>query len=170
MLSWSSFVRRFFHDFLVHRLFKYKRSFLNIASDRLLFEKFPGSELERRSGYSRLRNERVAVYDRVTQSQRYVATNVIQISPSEEALATKMHAYVRILLNAISDPDSFDSTMCPNAAQRRVYIETSLEAYAELLYDVYCEQELTPGALAGDPPEFDININALMSVLQNLDF
>ena len=31
-----------------------------------------------------------------------------------------------------------------------------------LLFDVYCEQELTPGALAGEPPEFDIDINNLM--------
>ena len=129
---------------------------------RLLFEHFPGSELESRRGRSPRYNERVAVYDRVTQSRRYMATDVAMISPSETALATKMHAYIRILLHALDEPMTFDDSICPDAARRRVYIETSLEGYADLLFDVYCEQELTPGALAGEPPEFDIDINNLM--------
>ena len=160
MLSWSSFVRRFFHDFLVHRVFKVKRALLDIASDRMLFQQFPGGEIENRRNSSY--NERVAMHDRVTQNYLLEGVNFAAIPPSETALATKMHAYVRILLNALTHPESFDDTVCAGAEQKRAYIRKSLEGYAELLYDIYCEQEVTPGLLAGEPPELDLDIESLM--------
>ena len=215
-LSWSSFVRRFFHDFLTHRVFKLKRKLLDIPSDRLLFEQFPGDDEDedtvrpaRLPGAPMAWNTRVAIYDAVKGQnvltkrtaakrrggiQQSMAVNArgfvgggssslagspavaadapsgnefppvdpAALSPSDMALATKMEAYTRILLDALHNPSSFDSSICSDAEQRRVYIEVSLEGYADMLANLYKEQQLVNGHLAGEPPPNEIDISMLM--------
>ena len=84
------------------------------------------------------------------------------LSPSDMALATKMEAYTRILLDTLHDPSSFDASICPDAEQRRVYIEVSLKGYADLVANLYEEQQLVFGPFGGDPPPPDIDVNTLM--------
>ena len=78
------------------------------------------------------------------------------------ALATKMEAYMRILLSALNDPSSLDEKCCSNAEQRRGYIRVSLESFADILYQYYSERKEEPGYFEGPPPDMDISIDALM--------
>ena len=190
MLSWSSFIRRFFHDFLIHRVFKLKRGFLDIPSDRRLFEMFPGpnNNDERVRAYDAARSEFTSNRSRkkIKNRMRRRSSNGIRnnrksrennslssrpdaasLSPSDMALATKMEAYMRILLRAVNDPSSFDDKCCPNSDQRRAYILVSLESFSSALYDYYCDSDNrnANGAsryFEGEQPEMDISIDALM--------
>jgi hypothetical protein len=166
MLSWSSFVRRFFHDFLIHRVFKLKRALLDMPTDRRLFEMFPGCENngERVRAYDLARSEfatnrivktrknkargrRPSRFDnknknkrtRTGQNDHRLGTrpDAAALSPSDMALSTKMEAYMRILLCAVNDPSSFDDHCCPNSDQRRGYILVSLESFSDTLFEYY---------------------------------
>jgi hypothetical protein len=182
MLSWSSFIRRFFQDFLVYRVFKLKRSLLDIPSDRRIFEMFPGN-MEENEGDSRVKAYDLARREFATnrrrkrqrskgaRTSRAASTSLTSenhrpdaatLSPSDMALATKMEAYMRILLNALNDPSSFDDRCCRNADQRRGYIRVSLESFSDQLFVYYCERKDEPGYFEGDPPEMDISIDSLM--------
>jgi len=192
MLSWSSFIRRFFHDFLVYRVFKLKRSFLDLPSDRRIFEVFRGdSSLDdedyRVRAYDTAKNEfttnrrrhkkkkkkknrvgrrrsshaaaRATEYKEQLEGQHPDAATV---SPSDMALATKMEAYMRILLSALNDPSTLDEKCCRNPEQRRGYIRVSLESFADILYQYYSDRKENSGYFEGPPPEMDISIDALM--------
>ena len=106
----------------------------------------------------------------IERATRSSATNVPQqrpdaatLSPSDMALATKMEAYMRILLAAVNDPSSFDDKCCKNSDQRRGYIKASLEQFSDQLYIYYVEcGESEPGYFEGEPPEMEISIDALM--------
>jgi len=106
----------------------------------------------------------------IERATRSSATNVPQqrpdaatLSPSDMALATKMEAYMRILLAAVNDPSSFDDKCCKNSDQRRGYIKASLEQFSDQLYIYYVEcGDSEPGYFEGEPPEMEMSIDALM--------
>jgi len=153
-------------DHRVHAYDKARNEFSNNRSNKRFGKKRQAIINGGGAGDNRQSRKR-SLIERATRSS---ATNVPQqrpdaatLSPSDMALATKMEAYMRILLAAVNDPSSFDDKCCKNSDQRRGYIKASLEQFSDQLYIYYVEcGESEPGYFEGEPPEMEISIDALM--------